>query len=398
MRISMYGYFPEPEKCRILENAMSIADPSVTESRIPEILREAAGSIFGPDVGIEVTETPRKAGKAVAADFYVALTWVGKRIRFAAKAKARSTPRAVEEAIMQAQVRGRETGRPQMIVVPFLGEQWLNRLLKEGLSGLDLSGNGIVVVPGQLLLRQSGCPNRYPESRPARFAYRGASSLVPRVFLRRSRYPSVTAIREEIESGGAAVAMSTVSKALARMAEDVAIDRTRDGIRLIQGETILDLLAEDFVTPKPLRALGLKWSASLSDLFQAVAGKRRSQSDQSDRSCKLVMSGTSSQARYSAGMRADTPILYASDLAELQRRLGKAWEPSERFTDLRVIQTDDPTVFFDARIDDNAVAYASPVQAYLELTASGDKRDNEIASQIREQLLRTVASQKHSPP
>ena len=52
------------------------------------------------------------------------------------------------------------------------------------------------------------------------------------------------------------------------------------------------------------------------------------------------------------------------------------------------------TVYFDTRsgqaVDDHGVRYASPVQTYLELATTGDKRDEEIASQVRELVLRSL--------
>ena len=55
-----------------------------------------------------------------------------------------------------------------------------------------------------------------------------------------------------------------------------------------------------------------------------------------------------------------------------------------------IIETSDRTHFFDARRDKAGVSYPSPVQAYLEL-ASGDKRDKEVANDIRTVILRETA-------
>lgn len=76
-----------------------------------------------------------------------------------------------------------------MITGPYLDEKRIDRLAEEDVSALDLSGNGIVIIPGRLLLRRTGEPNRYPESQRTKCAYRGATSLVPRVFLCRSESP-----------------------------------------------------------------------------------------------------------------------------------------------------------------------------------------------------------------
>ena len=61
---------------------------------------------------------------------------------------------------------------------------------------------------------------------------------------------------------------------------------------------------------------------------------------------------------------------------------------TDRFPDLELIETDDETVYFDAR-QDAEFWWASPVQVYLELMA-GDKRDRETAEQVRALILKDV--------
>jgi hypothetical protein len=61
---------------------------------------------------------------------------------------------------------------------------------------------------------------------------------------------------------------------------------------------------------------------------------------------------------------------------------------SDRFPNLELIETEDETVYFDARQKDN-FWWASPVQVYLELM-TGDKRDQETAEQVRSFLLRDL--------
>ncbi|MCC6426638.1 MAG: hypothetical protein IT435_07430 [Phycisphaerales bacterium] len=361
------------------------SDPAISEAAIPELF-ERLGPIFGRQVTIELRpagqrETP---GRAVA-DFVVSVAWGTERYEFAAEAKMRNTPRVLDEALRQARRWAADSGRLPMVVVPFLGEKRIERLEEEGISGLDLCGNGLILVQGRLLLRRTGQPNRYPESRPARFAYRGATSLVPRVFLRRAEYSSVGQVRDEIEAAGGTVALSTVSKALARMADDLIVDRSEGRIALVQPDKLLDALVENFAAPKPERTAQLKTPLHLEDFFrraQEVVG--------SAPKLQMVLSGASAQGRYAGGLRADVPVVYANNLNELKRRIGDAWKPVDRFANLTVVETRDPTPFFDARRDDGGASFASPVQAYLELAAGGDKRDTEMAQQVRARILRDL--------
>jgi hypothetical protein len=55
------------------------------------------------------------------------------------------------------------------------------------------------------------------------------------------------------------------------------------------------------------------------------------------------------------------------------------------FANLRLLQTDDQLVYFDARPN----LASSPIQAFLEM-ASGDKRQKDVAQRIRSAILSTT--------
>jgi hypothetical protein len=358
--------------------------PAISTFAIPGLLA-GLGPIFGRQVTIEIRPNrDREAPGRALADFSVSLAWGIERWEFAAEAKTRSTPRELEDALRRARRWAAESARLPMVIVPYLGEKRIERLEEEGISGLDLCGNGLIIVPGRVVLRRTGEQNRYPESRPARFAYRGVTSLVPRVFLRRTEYSTVGQVRDEIEAAGGAVALSTVSKALTKMTDDVIVDRSEGRIVLVQGDKLLDALLESYVSPRAERTSHLKMQLPLEEFF------RRSANDAGPApKLRTVLSGASAQDRYAGGLRADVPVVYTDDFNELKRRIGDAWTPVDRFATLTVVETRDPTPYFDARRTENGAWIASPVQSYLEL-GSGDKRDAEMAQQIRARILRDL--------
>ena len=73
---------------------------------------------------------------------------------------------------------------------------------------------------------------------------------------------------------------------------------------------------------------------------------------------------------------------YCSDIAGTLKALGTEIQEAARFPDFELLETQDATVFFDARKD----LIASPIQTFLEL-ASGDRREAETAEQVRRRLL-----------
>lgn len=362
---------------------------AITEEAIPALLEEL-GSPWGSAVTLDLTPWAPSGAAKGRPDYRVRLRWADQRFDFAAECKSRSTPRAIDEAVVQARRVGETTGLPPMIIVPYLDDRRLNRLVEEAVSGIDLSGNGIAIVPGRLLLRQSGRPNRYPESHPTKYAYRGATSIVPRVFLCRRRFESVSAIKDAIEARGGSVALSTVSKALARMAEDVLIERAGSRTTLVQPDALLDKLRDSFRTPATRAMVRVRIKGALTDLFKRVNGTRKRP--------RLILSGSSSRDRYAAGRRSGERIAYCEHLREVRDRAADCWEEgTERFADLTIIETSDRTPFFDARHDRTGLAYASPVQAYLEL-AAGAKKDRETADAVRELILGELESGKPVSP
>ena len=130
--------------------------------------------------------------------------WAGQQALFAVECKSASSARAVREAT--AQVRryveaNRERDYLPLIVVPFLDEERLKELEQEGVSGVDLCGNGVVVVPNKLAIYRTGTPNLFRSSAPIKNIYRRNSSIVGRVFLARPRYGAVAKFKLRSSAG-----------------------------------------------------------------------------------------------------------------------------------------------------------------------------------------------------
>ncbi len=162
------------------------------------------------------------------------------------------------------------------------------------------------------------------------------------------------------------------------------MDRSEGRIALVQPEKLLEALLENYAPPKAERKVQLKTPGGLEEFFrraEAAAGWPRD----SGRALGHVFPGP--VLRRSAFGHPD-PVRRRP--RELKRRTGEAWKPADRFADLTVVETRDPTPFFDARPGEDGVRFASPVQAYLELAAGGDKRDSEIARQVRARVLQDL--------
>src|SRR5262249_27064378 len=142
----------------------------------------------------------------------------------------------------------------------------------EEVSGIDLCGNGVVIVPPELLVRRTGFPNRYRAEGTIKNVYRKTSSLVARAFLLVPQFPSVKEALAEIRRRGGEVTLATVSKVCKSLEADLVIERGRgEGsvarqLRLLQADKLLDLLAENYAPTEVRRTFRGKSSLPPEEL------------------------------------------------------------------------------------------------------------------------------------
>jgi hypothetical protein len=349
-----------------------------SEREIVELLRQ--GKVQLPPLSFSVEEVDA-ATEDSRIDAFVRLDWGSRRYRFVAECKRLWTPKAVSEMISQIRRYARPPEFYPMLVVPYLPDARLAELQAAGVSGVDLCGNGIVVVPEEFLVYRTGRPNRFRSGAEIKNVFRGESSLVARSFLVVPEYASVQGARREIERRGGSVALSTVSKVCKSLESMLVIEREKGRgsaarkLRLLQPDKLLDLLAANYVAPPVTRSARGKTSLSPEALRDALSRAEK-------RGARVVQTGFGSVGRYAVMAKEPVQYFYCSDLDAALGALGEAFEPTDRFPDMMLSETKDDTVYFDARPG----FVASPVQVYLELV-TGDKRTLETAEQVRRAIL-----------
>jgi hypothetical protein len=172
------------------------------------------------------------------------------------------------------------------------------------------------------------------------------------------------------------MSLSTVSKVLKTMVDDLIITRT-DGIRLLQPDKLLEKLSENYNPPAVKQRVRLKISENNKSILKLLS----EQSQQLE--LPLIASGTSSVTRYTVMQRGDLLTVYCPKVEMLLEKLPGS--QSDRFPNLELLETEDEPVYFDARQEDG-FWWASPLQVFMELMA-GDKRDQETAEQLKVQIL-----------
>jgi len=324
-------------------------------------------------------------------DALVEASWQGGNARFIVKCKSLSTPKAFQDGSNLLKSCELPRGYLPMLIMPFLRQEQLLNLEQEGISGMDLCGNGIVIVPGRFAVFRGGEKNRFSSSAPIKNIYRKNSSMVSRVFFARSVYKMVQDIQSEINQRNLLVShrekkpmsLSTVSKALKTLEQDLIISRN-DTIRLLQADKLLDKLSENYCPPKTTGMIRLKIpeeSGSIREMILKLS---------EELNLPLVATGISSVGQYAVMQRGDLLSVYCPRLELFVEKLNGS--RTDRFPNLEIIETGDGTIYFDTRQTNN-FRWSSPIQTYLELMV-GDKRDQEIAGQVKSIILNGLIRHK----
>lgn len=312
------------------------------------------------------------------------IRWENKAFRFNTEVMTVANPKSIVHAIWQLQ-KNRPMEDPvaptdlhPLIVAPYLSDRVMEMLLEQRVSGLDLSGNVQLIVPDQLFFSRLGRPNRFPSSDPIKNVYRWSSSVVPRVFFSKARYSSVSDLHFEIRVRGGHISMGTVSKVLKTMEDDLLISRGH-GISLIDGDGLLQKLADSFAVRSERRMRGRV--SSVSDFAARIAANCAKAG---------IVYCVDQPQRYAISPVAEKMIrIYVENAQIALTETG--FQPDEEFANVEIIETSDPAIFFDRRIEGGS-HFTSPIQSYLALRNKTDQ-DPTVEDQLRVELLANVHGQ-----
>jgi len=265
-----------------------------------------SGKVVLPPLSFRVLKDKPEKTKAIGFDVLVEASWRGSTVRFAVGCKALSTPKVFKTGLNLLKTETLPRGCSPLLFLPFLSEQQLKELEQEQISGIDLCGNGVVVVPGKFAIFRSGGENRFSSSAPIKNIYRKNSSMVARVFLSCPGYETVQEVCGEVNRRNILVerwnktpmSLSTVSKSLKALEEDLIIDR-KETIRLLQPDKLLEKLSQNYSSSNIKDRIRMKVQSEAGTLRQLL--RRQSQ----ELSLPIVAAGTSSVGRYAVMQRGD---------------------------------------------------------------------------------------------
>lgn len=301
--------------------------------------------------------------------------------RFAFECKAEWTRKSRSEAI--ARLRRRSEQLQPLLIAPFWSERDLEELRKEGVSAVDISGNGLLVDRPSLFVLRTGAKKRgklVPATpRLSIYSSENAVTLVPRIFFSQRVFPTTTAVLEACQWMSMPLAerappltLPTVSKALKTLDEDLVTDRRGRERRLRDPTRLLEYLQRGFRLPAG-SPMTFKTRVSEPDIWTRLRQLRPD--------VRFVVTGRGSAGRYTGLAGPERVQLYVSDVKRVQEALEA--RPTQAFPNLELTETHEEAPFFDAREEDG-VAWSSPVQCYLELSRpESDPRERDVADRLR---------------
>jgi hypothetical protein len=335
----------------------------------------ADGQLQSPPLDVRLVALGKSRGEDAVIDIY----WRDQSCRYVVELKRDAKPRTLQIAREEVKQWAQRSGQGlPMVVAPYLTSKKLDELLNQGVSAMDFCGNAAIEAPGRFLFYKTGNPNRYPDSAPIRSAYQGDGSLVARVLLLIREVQAISDIRTAIIERGGSLTLSAVSKVLQRLDADLVIERpNRSNLRVIQPERILEGLLDAYQPPRIASTWTGKVDTAIADLLARMASRFNDGG--------VVRTGVSSASDYAAWASEPINSFYCRQPPPaLLENLKLPFKETRAFPNLRFIQTDDQRVYFDRRRN----LSASPIQSWLEM-ASGDKRQKEVAEQIRELILKS---------
>lgn len=315
----------------------------------------------------------------------------GLDVEFNFSVETRWTQSALRQVAQRVGAQKEGTRGLPLLVLPHLSDNHLQDLREAGVSGLDFSGNGVLFDPPRLFALRSGAKPRLKLSPSTSFIYfsRNLSSLVPRVFLFEPYFTSVQDVLEACrarmvvtDDTKPALSLPTVSKALARLEEDLIVRRRGAITELLDPERLLAELERAFAIPahgEPFLGKTALDSAAIWAQLKVLRPHVRA-----------VATGRASAGQYTGLSGPERLQLYVSDAARVRETLMA--KSTRAFPNIELIETLEEGAYFDARERADAL-WASPLQAYLELSR-GSAREVDVSHELRARLLKDAVDHR----
>ena len=267
-----------------------------------------------------------------------------------------------------------------LLVAPYIGTKQAKILADNGISWLDLSGNMLIRVSNRIYIERTGKPNRFPDTAPIKKIFQGTSSLVSRALLLKPEgFSSLYEMVNFINARNAKITLSTVSKVLTILDEELLVNRSKSLISVADPEKLLERLAQGYMnsTERKRRNTYRFVIENIQQLSPGLVGQ-----------CKDYLACGFYAAQVKGLAVTDQKTIFVKDIEQFRR---KAWEklvsvtPDDEFGNVIITETNDPGVWFypDWRVIDSVV---DDIELYIEMMVD-TPRGPKIAEQLKRRIL-----------
>lgn len=280
-----------------------------------------------------------------------------------------------------------KTNKPNivpLIIAPYIGKRQAKMLADTGISWIDISGNMSVRVSNQIYIERTGQRNRFPDTAPIKKIFQGTSSLVSRALLLKPEgFSSLYELVDFINDRNANITLSTVSKVLKSLEEELLINRSRSLISVADMEKLLTRLTEGYInsTERKTRKTYRFAAESTKKLFYGLF----------ERQIDYLACGF-----YAAQIKGlavtDQITIFVKDIEQVRKAYMWNWvkiTPDAEFGNISITEAKDPGVWFNAPLlmyD----AVVDNIELYLEMMAD-TPRGPTIAKLLKKRILKSDA-------
>ncbi|HUU18731.1 MAG TPA: hypothetical protein VMW72_16395 [Sedimentisphaerales bacterium] len=295
------------------------------------------------------------------------------------------TPKNVLEKSRQLADYMSKSNKPNIIpvvIAPYIGKRQGQILADKGISWMDISGNMSIRVSNQIYIERTGQRNRFPDTAPIKKIFQGTSSLVSRALLLKPEgFSSLYEVVDFINERNANITLSTVSKVLKSLEEELLINRSGPLISVTNIEKLLTRLTEGYINSTERK-------------------KRKTYKFAAESSQKLFFSFYERQIDYVAcGFYAaqikglavtDQITIFVTDIEQVKKA---SWNncikitPDAEFGNVSITEVKDPGVWFNVPLPMyNRDVVVDDIELYLEMMVD-TPRGPKIAEQLKRRIL-----------
>jgi len=295
------------------------------------------------------------------------------------------TPKNILEKARQLADYMSKANKPNIIpvvIAPYIGKRQGQILADKGISWMDISGNMSIRVSNQIYIERTGQRNRFPDTAPIKKIFQGTSSLVSRALLLKPEgFSSLYEVVDFINERNANITLSTVSKVLKSLEEELLINRSGPLISVTSQEKLLTRLTEGYINSTERK-------------------KRKTYKFAAESSQKLFFSFYERQIDYVAcGFYAaqikglavtDQITIFVTDIEQVKKASKNNWikiTPDAEFGNVSITEVKDPGIWFNVPLPMyNRDVVVDDIELYLEMMVD-TPRGPKIAEQLKRRIL-----------